>query len=139
MPLMSKIMKKYEQEAQQKIAEAQEKKKEEHRNRYSDKDGGEILHDPYDGEEDPLSTEGAVEVQVSEENGKEEKGTTEKVLDLHEEIEKVNESLSCLRENAEVVEELQRLRRENEDLKQRVKELEGNEATIHEENTESFY
>ncbi len=148
MPLMNKIMKKYEQEAQKKIAEAQKQKKEEIKDKYSGEDGAEILHDPNsesEGEEViETDSNGGTNIEneskrlIQEQQDTEPETSNDGVVDLHEGLKKANEQLCKLEENSEILKKIDRLEEENRKLKEKIKELEEKEPAM-EEATESFY
>ncbi|MFW5902373.1 MAG: hypothetical protein ACOCTT_00620 [archaeon] len=122
MPLMNKIMKKYEQEAQEKILEAQQMKKEKKEEEYAGKDHAEILNDPYadKNEEEAIKTEiGDSKSRIIQESNIEENQGNEEVIETRNEIEKLCESL---KKANEVLEGL----KEKTHILERVKEFETN-------------
>ncbi len=135
MPLMNKIMKKYEQEAQEKILEAQQLKKEKRQEEYDGKDGAEILHDPYSDEEEDESVEIDIENNgndTEEINNVETQGkvmdskeliknneTDEEVIETKNEIEKLckslqkaNQALEKIKEKEHVLEKVKEMNKE---------------------------
>lgn len=113
MPLLNTIMKKYEQEAQMKIAEAQQMKKEELDSKYdSSSDGGEVLHDPTQD----IDSNGSIDLEGNgngfdaslEDNGgsfsnEEVIKTKNKVEELCKYLEKANEALEDLNQNSRII------------------------------------
>lgn len=116
-------MKKYEQEAQEKILEAQQIKKERKEKEYEGKNHAEILHDPYadDNQEEVIETEITdSKERILQNSDIGENQASQEIIETRDEIEKLCESLE--RAN-KVLEGL----KEKTHILERVKEFEASE------------